>query len=868
MGSTAKIVYSSILTILIISLFLIFYMQKSAQLALDKQDIQQTVEKKEQLISEIQQTLKETTLSAENARKKNDLIPELSNTITAIEKEKALYQQQVKDLHEQLNKQLDDASKRMVEFTTLQKQFDEQQKQLASAEKEKVALEAEIHEITRHLKTSQNSLEHKDARLKMLAAALKEKDEAIALYKEQLEASTETIRHSRSANNTKAMNLSLVLDELARKTQQVVDLQEQLEQLSGTTGQPGASATTQRPTDAALAEISALIEKMNQQPTPAEDGRLAAAITKIQELELSNTTLQSQINEQSAHLQDLLNDLQVSENSNAENQEKLLLLQTDNQFLSDELNKLHHMKEEAGQTLTELQILLTDKDQEIENIIIQNQEVTAQLTENLSSLEQQLKEASEQNALLTENSTHSETTLAELQAVNDSLSKELEPAKSALGEVQLALSQAREEIETLSTQQTDTDKQHAQQVESLQSLLDQQTAATETAVKHSTDLQKEIDQISSTLAEKDATIQQLTSQITANDGAEKEQKIAQLVADLTAAKALSDSQIKEHTALVSQKDATIQNLTDQLSTNNEQLASLQTALDEAKAQQSNETDTSTVQQQEIERLTEEAATAKAAADEQTALIESIKEQVTALKDANKELEDSLNANQENLTKSLAEVTTLQTSLSALTAERDKLKLMTTDSDNDGISDAEDACPDTIKGAKVDEQGCEKDSDGDGLVDRLDLCPGSNSGAAIDNAGCTEEQTTVVLEGISFQFGTAELTEDAHHALDTAAAILQNNSDLQMEIAGHTDSIGEEESNLQLSTLRAQSVLNYLVSKGVSADSLQAKGYGAAEPIADNTTDTGRSKNRRVELRKIQTATPQETEKAVSPETVE
>lgn len=87
----------------------------------------------------------------------------------------------------------------------------------------------------------------------------------------------------------------------------------------------------------------------------------------------------------------------------------------------------------------------------------------------------------------------------------------------------------------------------------------------------------------------------------------------------------------------------------------------------------------------------------------------------------------------------------------------------------------------------------------------------------------------------------------------------------MEIAGHTDSIGQADSNLKLSTRRAQAVLNFLVSQGVDENRLHAKGYGATEPIAENTSDSGRALNRRVELRRIEVVgqQPQPEEKQES-----
>ena len=121
----------------------------------------------------------------------------------------------------------------------------------------------------------------------------------------------------------------------------------------------------------------------------------------------------------------------------------------------------------------------------------------------------------------------------------------------------------------------------------------------------------------------------------------------------------------------------------------------------------------------------------------------------------------------------------------------------------------------------------------------------------------------MLEGVNFQLGTSKLTHNAQSALKHAAIILQNNPEINMEIAGHTDSIGQADRNLKLSTRRAQSVLNYLVSLGVAENRLHAKGYGSNEPIAENTSDTGRARNRRVELRRTEVEQPQSETKQES-----
>lgn len=85
-------------------------------------------------------------------------------------------------------------------------------------------------------------------------------------------------------------------------------------------------------------------------------------------------------------------------------------------------------------------------------------------------------------------------------------------------------------------------------------------------------------------------------------------------------------------------------------------------------------------------------------------------------------------------------------------------------------------------------------------------------------------------------------------LDEVAADLKKYPQLQVELQGHTDSIGSDAFNLRLSDQRAQSVREYLLSKGVGTRQLEAKGYGESQPVADNKTDTGRAENRRVVMR--------------------
>lgn len=172
----------------------------------------------------------------------------------------------------------------------------------------------------------------------------------------------------------------------------------------------------------------------------------------------------------------------------------------------------------------------------------------------------------------------------------------------------------------------------------------------------------------------------------------------------------------------------------------------------------------------------------------------------------------------------------------------------TDTDADGVADKMDKCPNTPKEAKVDEAGCPIDTDLDGIPDFLDKCPGTKKGSRVDVMGCPlQTKARGVLKGVNFKFGKAEIHPDSYKVLDATAVALQEFPEVQVEVQGHTDSTGPEAANKAISQSRAQSVSDYLVSKGVSSNRLHPKGYGEEKSIASNKTRAGRAKNRRVEL---------------------
>ncbi|CQR73260.1 Outer membrane porin F precursor [Sporomusa ovata DSM 2662] len=101
--------------------------------------------------------------------------------------------------------------------------------------------------------------------------------------------------------------------------------------------------------------------------------------------------------------------------------------------------------------------------------------------------------------------------------------------------------------------------------------------------------------------------------------------------------------------------------------------------------------------------------------------------------------------------------------------------------------------------------------------------------------------------INFDTGKADIKAEHQTVISEIVALLQQNSGLRLIIEGHTDNVGEPDNNKRLSEQRAQTVMNALKQNGIAAERLQAVGYGQEKPAADNTTDDGRAKNRRVEL---------------------
>ncbi len=172
-----------------------------------------------------------------------------------------------------------------------------------------------------------------------------------------------------------------------------------------------------------------------------------------------------------------------------------------------------------------------------------------------------------------------------------------------------------------------------------------------------------------------------------------------------------------------------------------------------------------------------------------------------------------------------------------------------DGDSDGVADIDDKCP-TKPGSK-DFEGC-PDSDGDGVFDNTDKCP-DKAGTA-QSKGCpviapaVVQKAKLAANGINFETGNAKILAASNKNLDQLVDIMNEFPEVVAEIEGHTDNQGDASANKKLSQDRADAVKAYLVGKGIKADRLKSIGYGQEIPVADNKTDAGRKKNRRVEFK--------------------
>ena len=173
-----------------------------------------------------------------------------------------------------------------------------------------------------------------------------------------------------------------------------------------------------------------------------------------------------------------------------------------------------------------------------------------------------------------------------------------------------------------------------------------------------------------------------------------------------------------------------------------------------------------------------------------------------------------------------------------------------DTDQDGLLDKDDKCP-YIAGPKANE-GCPyTDTDGDGVLDKDDDCPATPG--PVENKGCPkiEEEVAEILktafDNLEFETGKAVIKQESLPSLTELAEVLVKKPEWKLQIAGHTDNVGNEQNNLVLSKKRSEAVRDFMISQGIVTERLSALYFGETQPKATNDTKEGRQTNRRVEM---------------------
>jgi len=194
----------------------------------------------------------------------------------------------------------------------------------------------------------------------------------------------------------------------------------------------------------------------------------------------------------------------------------------------------------------------------------------------------------------------------------------------------------------------------------------------------------------------------------------------------------------------------------------------------------------------------------------------------------------------------------------------KQEAILVDSDNDGVMDRLDKCPNTPLGERVDGSGCslpavapvaapandcpikidEPDQDRDGIADSIDQCPNTPCDFSVDSKGCPVK----AILRVHFATNSDVITEYSMAKVRKFADFLINHKGSLVHITGHTDNRGDDNYNLLLSKRRAESVKKALIELGVSPSRLSSEGRGEKDPIASNATKQGMALNRRIEVK--------------------
>jgi outer membrane protein OmpA-like peptidoglycan-associated protein len=177
-----------------------------------------------------------------------------------------------------------------------------------------------------------------------------------------------------------------------------------------------------------------------------------------------------------------------------------------------------------------------------------------------------------------------------------------------------------------------------------------------------------------------------------------------------------------------------------------------------------------------------------------------------------------------------------------------------DRDGDKVLDMDDACPDVA--GPVENKGCPwPDRDGDGVPDKDDDCPDTPGLIVLKGCPPIKQEERKILEkafsSLEFMSGKEIIKKASYPSLKQLALLMQEHAaDWTLKLSGYTDNQGSAEKNMLLSEKRAKAVKKYLQSQGAPADKILTEWFGQTQPVADNATEAGRQKNRRVEMKVV------------------
>lgn len=204
-----------------------------------------------------------------------------------------------------------------------------------------------------------------------------------------------------------------------------------------------------------------------------------------------------------------------------------------------------------------------------------------------------------------------------------------------------------------------------------------------------------------------------------------------------------------------------------------------------------------------------------------------------------------------------------------TAQTQESVEVTLDSDNDGVKDSLDNCPNTTAGVEVDNNGCAVvlDSDNDGVADTEDKCPTTQANIEVDTNGCAIAQEAMVESTntnsqtnsahilalpteiiITFATNSTAIEDSELPQFEEYVTYLSMNKEAETIIEAHTDSLGDANYNLELSQKRANSAKKQLIDMGIEENRIEAIGYGESKPLVSNDTAENMQKNRRVTIK--------------------